>query len=830
MAISFSRPDPSSPAAVADAAFGTARRGFDQQEVRDFLRMVAAELARLQERERFLERELRAAQTIGVADGGPVIDDDTATRLLGEETARILQAAREGSAAIRAKAEDGAGAPAARGRRGGPARPRGGRAGGQPQPHRCPADAEAELTMAKQQGREMVEEARAYRERVLSELSPPARPRPPADRAARPRARPPAAGVRAGPPRRRRRRRRADPARRARRVRRPHADHRSCADHRARRSSLGDTSSISDDALLVAPDDGAEAEADVDAADDAQIVPFPTPGAGDIEDDEVTAGDVDDLFARLRSTPARPRKPGDTDAVADDVAETPFQRRDAALVPLIVAAARKLKRVLADEQNEVLDTLRRKEPVRGLDVLVPWASEQSDRYVDAIAAELTGGRRGGGDVRLRRGRRSTAADALGPVRERLAADLVAPLRERLERASPRATATTRRSPSERGACTASGRRSASTSSSTTCSASPTAAVPSAAFAPGPQVTWQVDPDGPPSPDCEDNALAGAVTAGDTFPSGHVAPPMHPGCRCLLVALRPVASTRVRRDSDLSGRRSTRRISGRAVLITVGVVFLVVVVFGRAVARFYVDFLWHDGLGRGDVFWGVIGAKLTLFAMFLVAFAVLAGVNLLVADRLSPSRFPANVHPYVERFHELFGHRLRLVRYAGAALLAVMVALPTTSQWQSWLLFRNSESFGIADDQFGADVGFYVFELPFLGFVLDWLFVAMVLVLLLTILAHVLNGGILFASPMPSVRPATKGHIAVLLAVLAALKAADYWVSRYETTNERRGFVQGATYAVVNAQLPALMLLMLIALLTAGAVPVRRCAPGRGGCR
>ena len=63
MAMSFARPDPSSPASVADAAFGTSRRGFDQTEVRDFLRMVAAELGRLQERERFLERELRTAQT-----------------------------------------------------------------------------------------------------------------------------------------------------------------------------------------------------------------------------------------------------------------------------------------------------------------------------------------------------------------------------------------------------------------------------------------------------------------------------------------------------------------------------------------------------------------------------------------------------------------------------------------------------------------------------------------------------------------------------------------------------------------------------------------------
>lgn len=251
------------------------------------------------------------------------------------------------------------------------------------------------------------------------------------------------------------------------------------------------------------------------------------------------------------------------------------------------------------------------------------------------------------------------------------------------------------------------------------------------------------------------------------------------------------------------------------LIAIGIIFLLVVVFGRALARFYVDFLWHDGLGRADVFWGVIRAKLTLFLLFFAAFAVLAGVNLLIADRLSPTRFPPNVHPYVERFHELFGHRLRLFRYLGAALLAVVVALPTTSQWQSWLLFRNSESFGVSDPQFHADVGFYVFELPFLGFVLDWLFIAMFFVLVMTVLTHVLNGGVVFAAPVPSVRPATKGHIAVLLAVLAALKAADYWVSRYETTNERRGFVQGATYAVVNAQLPALMLLMLVALLTAG---------------
>ena len=144
--------------------------GFDQQEVRDFLRMVGAELARLQERERFLERELRAAQSSGPAIVGE-LDDEAATRLLGEEAARILQAAREGGASIRGRAEDGAaqllreaGDDARRMRE--EAELEAGRKRAD-----AVADAEAELSMAKQQGREMVEEARAYRERVLGELA-----------------------------------------------------------------------------------------------------------------------------------------------------------------------------------------------------------------------------------------------------------------------------------------------------------------------------------------------------------------------------------------------------------------------------------------------------------------------------------------------------------------------------------------------------------------------------------------------------------------------------------------------------------------------------------
>src|SRR5580765_5581215 len=107
MALSMSRPDPSSPDAVASATFSTGRRGFEQSEVRDLLRMVAAELARLQERERYLDRELRTAQRMA-PQAAVALDEEVVTRLLGEEAARILQTAREAASHIKVRAEENA--------------------------------------------------------------------------------------------------------------------------------------------------------------------------------------------------------------------------------------------------------------------------------------------------------------------------------------------------------------------------------------------------------------------------------------------------------------------------------------------------------------------------------------------------------------------------------------------------------------------------------------------------------------------------------------------------------------------------------------------------
>ncbi len=250
------------------------------------------------------------------------------------------------------------------------------------------------------------------------------------------------------------------------------------------------------------------------------------------------------------------------------------------------------------------------------------------------------------------------------------------------------------------------------------------------------------------------------------------------------------------------------------LIVTAVVLVGLLLASRAIAGFYIDYLWHSSLERADVFWGVLGSKLFLFAGFALLFLLLAALNLLIADRLAPSGFNGDTHVAVVRFHEVFGNRMRLVRVVAAGFLALIVAVPASGHWQEWLLFRNSVNFGKNDPQFATDIGFYVFRLPFLIFLFDWLFLAVLLVLLLTVAAHVLSGGVVIAPPLPKARRASKAHFAVLLSILAVLRAGAYWLERYQLTTERRGYVQGALYSVLKAQLPAVMLLMLIALLVA----------------
>ena len=239
------------------------------------------------------------------------------------------------------------------------------------------------------------------------------------------------------------------------------------------------------------------------------------------------------------------------------------------------------------------------------------------------------------------------------------------------------------------------------------------------------------------------------------------------------------------------------------------------IFGKSIASFYVDVLWFDALDRTSIYWSILGTKALLGAIFVTAFALILIFNMWLADRMAPDFIPPSQEERaLAAYRQIVGKRQWLLRIVAGVILGLMVGLPAMSQWQEWKLFVNQQSFGINESLFNQDVSFYVFRLPFLGFIASWIFGAFILITLVTAAMHYLNGGIRLQNLGNKVTPAAKAHLSVMLAVLALARAAGYWLSRFDLLGSTRGVVQGATYTDVNAQLPAINLMILVSIAVA----------------
>lgn len=275
---------------------------------------------------------------------------------------------------------------------------------------------------------------------------------------------------------------------------------------------------------------------------------------------------------------------------------------------------------------------------------------------------------------------------------------------------------------------------------------------------------------------------------------------------------PPRAPKPRRDRP---RRRWFAGRGRVVVIAILAVLVIVFVSARSIAGYYVDYLWYQALGETSTYWTMFWAKASLLLIFALGFAVVAAVNFIVADRVAPLYLPDPAGlAFVDRYRELVGARQRWVRLGAAAVLGLMLGVPTVGEWREWLLFRNYHAFGILDPQFHTDVGFYVFRLPFLSYVMTWAFAAVAVLGLAVAAAYVANGSMRFQMHGLRLTRGARVHLSLIGAALALVKAGDYWLQRYSLTTSTRGVVHGATYTDVKAQLPAINLLILVCLLVA----------------
>jgi hypothetical protein len=251
------------------------------------------------------------------------------------------------------------------------------------------------------------------------------------------------------------------------------------------------------------------------------------------------------------------------------------------------------------------------------------------------------------------------------------------------------------------------------------------------------------------------------------------------------------------------------------LIGIAIVLVVLIASLSSLASIYTDSLWFSSVNLHNVFSTLLWIKLGLFGTFGAIFFLVLWTNLVVCDRLSDEVMSAtHEDELVRRYQQIVRPYSGRVYIVLAFVLALIAASGTIGEWQNWILFRHGGNFGVKDPQFHKDVGFYVFKLPFMSFVVDWTLAILIVTLVVSAVFHYLNGGILPQRGVPRVRPAVKAHLSVLLALIALTKAAGYVLQRWSLVNAQDGYVNGAGYTDVHARLPAQTLLIVISIFAA----------------
>lgn len=247
------------------------------------------------------------------------------------------------------------------------------------------------------------------------------------------------------------------------------------------------------------------------------------------------------------------------------------------------------------------------------------------------------------------------------------------------------------------------------------------------------------------------------------------------------------------------------------------VLVVLLLFGAPLLGFYVDWLWFGEVGARSVFWGRLLARVSLGLTFGVALGALTLINLAMARRLTPAPTLRRSAPeWQVQLAEFSRGGLRVLTVAVSLVIGALGGLVASSYWEDWIRFRNAQPFGAVDPLFKADLGFYVFQYPFLKFAAGWLFVILLLVTALTAGVYYLGSaaGVAHQRGPVSLPGAARVHLSVLLGLAFVSKAWDYWLDRFGLLFHESTLIFGAGYTDTHARLAALNLLAVIALLAA----------------
>lgn len=243
-----------------------------------------------------------------------------------------------------------------------------------------------------------------------------------------------------------------------------------------------------------------------------------------------------------------------------------------------------------------------------------------------------------------------------------------------------------------------------------------------------------------------------------------------------------------------------------IVIIAGVLYLLAQ-FGVGL---YTDFLWFQHLNLDSVFltglWARVGVGLAVAGPVVVLF----WLNVFIARWQSVQNvlFFSDETLVAQRF-------IVWLTWAAGLVLGWLVAVAASNDWLLFLRFLNRQSFNLADPIFNMDVGFYIFSLPVYHFVQRWLVIALFLSLIGAAAIYALAQQNNLTEGRLVILPHVQLHLAVLGIFIFLAFAVGHWLDRFDLMYSTRGVAFGASYTDINVALPALWVMIAIAVIAAG---------------
>ncbi|KQZ24468.1 UPF0182 family membrane protein [Microbacterium sp. Root553] len=254
-------------------------------------------------------------------------------------------------------------------------------------------------------------------------------------------------------------------------------------------------------------------------------------------------------------------------------------------------------------------------------------------------------------------------------------------------------------------------------------------------------------------------------------------------------------------------RTSRRIFG----ISLAIIAALIAAF-FLFASFYTEYLWFDQVG----FTGVLTTQWFATAvMFVIGFLGMA-VPLFVAIQLAYRLRPVYVRlsSQLDRYQEVIEPLRRLAMWGMPIFFGLFAGFSAASQWKTVWLWANGVTTDTTDPQFGVDTGFYMFAMPFYSILLAFVSAVLLLTLVVTALVSYLYGSVRIGQGELRISKPARIQLAILAGLYLLVQAASLWLDRFKTLVAQDDRIVGPAYTGVNATIPGLAILTIIAAIVA----------------